>query len=203
MKDYLFTKELVDKAHNGDLSAQTEMYHKLRTVMLPIARYYFGNNIIVSEMIQDANIKILKRLDKIHHKALIAYAKLTVRNGCIDWLRSSGSKVKRFVYLDSEFGGEGDYLTPLDRLIAPQEADDDDEDGILYDPNLVWDKLHKAINNLSPVYQKVFKMYYLDEMPVKEIANELGTHKGSTKSNLFRARANMKEKLGSYDTVMG
>jgi len=195
MREYLFTEELLAKSFEGNQSAQHEIYGKIRKVMLPVAQRYIDDEIIVDEMIQESIIKIFKRLNVIHYKALVAYSKRTINNKCIDWLRTNASKVRKTISLDASLKGlTNENEKPI------QSYNMDVQKG--YDPDVVWEKLYAAIEDLSPAYQKVFKMHYLDGMMVADIANELGTHKGSTKSNLHKARANMRKKLGSYDEVL-
>jgi RNA polymerase sigma-70 factor (ECF subfamily) len=52
-----------------------------------------------------------------------------------------------------------------------------------------------AINTLSPMYQKVFKMFYFQDMTHQEIAEELEITEGTSKSNLFKAKAKIKSYL--------
>ena len=55
--------------------------------------------------------------------------------------------------------------------------------------------IKKAIDTLSPMYKKIFNMYYFDDMTHQEIANELGINDGTSKSNLFKAKARVKTYL--------
>jgi len=52
--------------------------------------------------------------------------------------------------------------------------------------------IKEAMNSLSPGYRKVFELYYFDNMTHREIAEELGISEGTSKSNLFKAKENMK-----------
>jgi RNA polymerase sigma-70 factor (ECF subfamily) len=53
----------------------------------------------------------------------------------------------------------------------------------------------EAIARLSPAYRLVFNMYVIEEYTHAEIANELGISEGTSKSNLFKAKANLKKAL--------
>ena len=48
--------------------------------------------------------------------------------------------------------------------------------------------LHNAIEQLRPEYQEVIKLYYLDDLSVKEIAQILNKNENTIKTQLFRAR---------------
>ena len=48
--------------------------------------------------------------------------------------------------------------------------------------------LHKAIEQLRPEYREVIKLYYLDDLSIKEIAQVLNKNENTIKTQLFRAR---------------
>ncbi|AMM49924.1 RNA polymerase sigma 70 [Rufibacter sp. DG15C] len=51
------------------------------------------------------------------------------------------------------------------------------------------------VQQLSPGYRTVFNMYVIDGYTHEEIAEILGITAGASKSNLFKARANLREML--------
>ena len=55
--------------------------------------------------------------------------------------------------------------------------------------------LHNAIEQLRPEYQEVIKLYYLDDLSVKEIAQILNKNENTIKIRLFRARDTLKSVL--------
>ena len=48
---------------------------------------------------------------------------------------------------------------------------------------------------LSPAYRTVFNLYIMEGMTHKEIANALNISEGTSKSNLAKAKANVKKTL--------
>ena len=48
--------------------------------------------------------------------------------------------------------------------------------------------LHQAIEQLRPEYREVIKLYYLDDLSVKEIAQILNKNENTIKTQLSRAR---------------
>ena len=48
--------------------------------------------------------------------------------------------------------------------------------------------LYDAIERLRPEYREIIKLYYLDDLPVKEIAQILNRNENTIKTQLFRAR---------------
>ncbi|MFK2877641.1 RNA polymerase sigma factor [Rhodanobacter hydrolyticus] len=55
--------------------------------------------------------------------------------------------------------------------------------------------LHEAIEALPPVQRSVLTLYYLDELPIPEIARITGLAGGTIKSHLFRSRLRLREAL--------
>ncbi len=55
--------------------------------------------------------------------------------------------------------------------------------------------IRDAIDTLSPMYKKVLELYYFDDLTHDEIAKKLGISTGTSKSNLFKAKANLKNYL--------
>ena len=55
--------------------------------------------------------------------------------------------------------------------------------------------LHNAIERLRPEYREVIKLYYLDDLSVKEIAQILNKNENTIKTQLSRARDTLKSVL--------
>jgi RNA polymerase sigma factor (sigma-70 family) len=55
--------------------------------------------------------------------------------------------------------------------------------------------LHAAIDDLPPLQRTILTLYYLDEVPLADIARITGIAGGTIKSHLFRSRAKLREKL--------
>jgi RNA polymerase sigma-70 factor (ECF subfamily) len=55
--------------------------------------------------------------------------------------------------------------------------------------------LYKAIEGLRPEYREVIKLYYLDDLSVKEIAQILKKNENTIKTQLFRSRDTLKSAL--------
>lgn len=58
---------------------------------------------------------------------------------------------------------------------------------------LAHDDLMELIQRLSPAYRLVFNLYVMDGFTHEEIAGQLGISVGTSKSNLARARENLRQ----------
>jgi RNA polymerase sigma-70 factor (ECF subfamily) len=52
-----------------------------------------------------------------------------------------------------------------------------------------------AMAELTPMYRMVFNLYVFDNMGHKEISDQLGINIGTSKSNLAKARRNLRKIL--------
>lgn len=59
----------------------------------------------------------------------------------------------------------------------------------------VYMDLHEAIERLRPDYREVIKLYYLNDLTVKQIAQILDKNENTVKTQLFRAREMLRDFL--------
>jgi RNA polymerase sigma-70 factor (ECF subfamily) len=65
------------------------------------------------------------------------------------------------------------------------------------DPDLR-ERLHAAIDALPPGYRTVFVMHDVEGFTHEEIGRALGVETGTSKAQLFRARARLRERLAAF-----
>ena len=74
---------------------------------------------------------------------------------------------------------QGEISSPLEQIIEKEQA-------VI---------LRKKINELEDKYRIPIYLYYMEELPIQDIAKILKLPKGTVKSRLFRARELLKKKL--------
>jgi RNA polymerase sigma-70 factor (ECF subfamily) len=67
---------------------------------------------------------------------------------------------------------------------------------------LLYKELISQLRNLSPAYRVVFNMSVIDGYSHQEIADALGISVGTSKSNLFKAKAQLQKILNKQNTDM-
>jgi RNA polymerase sigma-70 factor (ECF subfamily) len=60
------------------------------------------------------------------------------------------------------------------------------------------ERLNRAIDSLPEGYRAVFVMHDVEGYTHEEIATSLGVHPGTSKAQLFRARARLREALADF-----
>lgn len=169
--------ELAKMCASGDRKAQERLYRLFYGRMLPVCMRYAKDTEVAKDLLQDSFIKIFNKI-KTYDGAgsLEGWIRRIVVNNAIDEFRK---KKRDFVLLESiEDVGE-------------IEEDEDFEEEIGFKASQVIE----ALQELTPGYRAIFNMYVFEEMTHKEIAEKLGIGVGTSKSNLSKAKRNLKKIL--------
>ncbi|MBS1973766.1 MAG: sigma-70 family RNA polymerase sigma factor, partial [Bacteroidetes bacterium] len=134
------------------------------------------------EIANEGFIKLFKNIgqfDEARHAnieiALKGWFKRILINTCIDHYRKNASKTANKI------------LTKETENIASRE-----ENGL---DVLSYKEIILAIRQLSPAYRTVFNLFVIEGMSHDEIAKQLGISVGASKSNLSKARENLRKIL--------
>lgn len=157
--------------------AQNELYKMFYNSLLLVSLKYTDNKHEAEDIVHDCFIKIFNDFYTFYGKTkseLSSWMCTIVRNKTIDFYR----KNKKNSGLDVS-----DYMI-------------EDE---IYDEDCLYESLTpylpKLIETLSPQYKKVVTLYYMENKSHEEISKILNISVGSSKSNLFKSKANIKKTL--------
>ena len=137
-----------------------------------------------ADILQDGFLKVFSKLDKFDYKGSFeGWVRRIMVNTAIDHIRK---KKKDFVLLNED--------QKLEDLLPQIEEEEEEE--VAFKP----EQIMSAMQKLSPAYRTIFNMYVFDNLPHKEIAEQLGISDGTSKSNLAKARKNLAKilKNGEY-----
>lgn len=128
------------------------------------------------EVLNDGFLKVFTRLDQYDSaQPFKAWLRRILINTAVDHYRQ---EARHFYHEDVE---------RADQAPASESAD-------AYS-RLAHDELMGLIQRLSPAYRLVFNLYVIDGFTHDEIAGQLGISVGASKSNLARARENLRQLL--------
>jgi len=150
-------------------------YGKLMGVSLRMS----PNEELAKDFLQESFIKIFNKLhmlDKHEPQIVYSWCKRILTNTIIDHYR----KNKHF-----ELSFDDNFDTPIE----------DVDDNYLESKNIDVNLLIRAIQKLSPQYNIVFNLYIMEGYSHQEISNELQISIGTSKSNLSKAKANLRKEL--------
>jgi len=167
-------KSLIKSCKSRDPRAQKELYDRYASKMLFVAKRYMGNDYEAQEVLLSAFLKVFQQLDKFELKGSFEgwIRKIVVREA-IDKLRK-----RKFIFVD------------IDQIQVRENADDLSVEGKYSKVELM-----HALSQLSEGYRSVFNMYVIEEYKHKEIAEILGISLSTSKTQLLRAKKQLKELL--------
>lgn len=164
---------------DGDRRAQQSLYEHFYGKMMAVCMRYGNGHDEALDMFQEAFIKVFKNLPKYGKQGSFeGWVRRIMVNTCIDHIRKN--KVNnQMVELDEKHGSFYD--------------EEEEDAGILEHVN--FQDLLALVQNLSPAYRSVFNLYIVDGYTHQEIADSLGVSVGTSKSNLAKAKMNLRKML--------
>ncbi len=165
--------KLIQEAIKGKRQAQNELYKLYYAYVYSIAMRYSSNKEETQEITHDAFIKLFSNLSKYdQNQTFKPWVRRLTINVAIDYYRKYQSTPKSLELIEIEESVENDAL---DHLSA--------------------EELLALIAKLSPQYRIVFSLYVVEGFKHEEISSQLGITVGASKSNLSKAKSNLRKML--------
>lgn len=165
--------ELVDRARAGDRQAMARLYREHAPHVYAIVRRLAGEDHLAQDLSQEVWIRAFDRLDQFRGDAGFGtWVHRIARNMAISHLRRS----KRRAEVEAE-AAPGETAAPGGDLALERRA------------------LEEALERLPPGYRTVLVLHDVEGLTHEEIAESLGVAVGTSKSQLHKARARMRELL--------
>lgn len=134
------------------------------------------------DVCQDVFVKVYQKLGSFKFES-----KLSTWIGAIAYNTSLNFVEKKRVLLADDLSPEENAL---ERVAAEAVSPEDMIDNLNISEVLI-----REIDQLPVQYGVILALYYLEEMPYRDIAKITGTPDGTVKSHLFRARKLLKDRL--------
>jgi RNA polymerase sigma-70 factor (ECF subfamily) len=173
---------LIHGCRQNDRSSQKELYEVLKGYALKICYRYQQNSSQVEEIVNEGFTKLFKNIhqfDEHRHTdisiALKGWFKRILVNTCIDYYRKNAAYI------------HGQLISEETERIADHGETGPDK--------LSYKEIIEAIRLLSPAYRTVFNLFVIEGMTHEEIGKLLGISVGASKSNLSKARENLRKIL--------
>lgn len=178
--------DIIKKCLKNDRKSQKLLFDTYAGRLMAVSYRYMGNEDEANEVLQEGFIKIFSKLDTYNPSSesfnIFYWMKKVVVNTALDKLRQR--KIKRKITLSDQ--DDMFKTTNHDEIFDFELPERDKKTAEI---------LMNAIAKLSPMYKMVFNMYVIEDYSHIEIANKLGISEGTSKSNLFKAKANLKKAL--------
>lgn len=169
--------ELARLCESGDRKAQEKLYRLFYGRMLPVCMRYAKDSELAKDLLQDAFIKVFSKIKSYDGVgSLEGWIRRIVVNNAIDEFRK---KKNDFFLMES-----------IENVSDTEDDEDDDKE-----VNLKASQVIEALQELTPAYRAVFNMFVFEEMTHAQIAEKVGISVGTSKSNLSKAKRNLKNIL--------
>lgn len=173
-------KKIIKGCKKGHLKAQEELYRLFAPKLFGVSLKYSRNYQEAEDNLQEAFLIIFDKIHQYKNKGSFeGWLKRITMNTALQTYR------KQSVF-----------------RIVDEEAIKEAEEVTLREEEVSLDFLLKIIQELPDRYRMVFNLYVLDGYSHKEIAEFLNISVGTSKSNLARARQNLKQKLEESQTLI-
>ena len=170
---------LIKGCIDGDRKCQQKLYEHFYGKMMVVCMRYTKDRDEALDVFQDAFIKVFNNLANYgSNGSFDGWVRRIMVNTAIDHIRKN-KKNNEMLSLNEEITGS----------FEDEEAAEDLLDKVSFEDLL------DSVQSLSPAYKSVFNMYVVDGFSHKEISESLGISEGTSKSNLFKAKMNLKKLL--------
>tara|TARA_B100000427_G_scaffold314300_1_gene307330 strand:- start:1889 stop:2455 length:567 start_codon:yes stop_codon:yes gene_type:complete len=176
----------IDGCRQGDSKSQRWIFERYYRVMFGVCMRYVSDKDAVQDVVQEGFLKVFTNIEGYTSKGSFeGWMRRIMVNTSIDAIRRR--KATGLVL--------GDEKSFEDVVDEGEEYDVDDDEY-----NFTVKDVQEAMSQLTPMYRAVFNLYVFDSMTHQEIAIKLGINVGTSKSNLAKARRNLRKILTKKKT---
>jgi RNA polymerase sigma-70 factor (ECF subfamily) len=190
----LTDEQLVRMSQAGLRDAFSELTRRHYRLSLKLAVSILREPEGAEDEAQNAYWKAFEHINQFHSDAKFStWITRIVVNQCLMRLRSA--RRARFLFIDDAPAGEDRVVFELiDRGRSPESALGASEVAVM---------LKREIGRIPPLLRGVFMLRDVDELPMEEVADQLGISLAAAKSRLLRARAELRSRLRKHCGKMG
>jgi RNA polymerase sigma-70 factor (ECF subfamily) len=174
-------QQLVRETRQGSVAGFEELVRRYQVPLLHFLKNRAGNRADAEDLTQDALVRAYENLHRYQPRYRFSTWLFTIAHRI-----SLNQRRKRRPTSDSD----GVESVPAGGADPEAVAIEKEQRGRLWD---------LAAATLSQPQMTALWLYYVEEMPVAEIANVLKRSRGATKTMLFRARKRLKPVLGAME----
>lgn len=173
-------QRLIELACRGDEAAIRVLYERYSPRVYAVVRRFADDDTLAEDWAQEAWVSAIRALPKFRGDSRFStWLHRIAINSALQGLRHRERRVGTEVPLTESLPGNSRTDGPLLRV-----------------------RLERALRLLPPGMRKVLILHDLEGYTHEEIADSLGVTVGTSKSQLFKARARMRELLGGTAATM-
>lgn len=172
--------EIIKGCIKQDRTCQKALYESLYGKMMGVCLRYAKSRDEAKDMLQDGFMKVFNSIRSFSHNGSFeGWVRRIMVNTAIDHLRRNKQE-----YL---------IVSTVRATEAAERIEDENDEDMLASINR--EDILKAVQQLTPAYRTVFNLYVIEGFSHKQIAELLEISEGTSKSNLAKARFNLRKNL--------
>ena len=184
-------QQLLHQARQGDetsAAAYGELVRRYQTAVFNTAYRLLGRRVEAEDAAQEAFLRAYRALERFDlERPFAPWIKRITTNLCLNWLESAQARTQ---LLAAELSSN-DQPVSMDNWA---QAAPSPEQTLVREEQST--KLHQAILALPPRYRVAIELRHFQELSYEEMAAVMERPLSSVKSDLFRARKMLAEKMG-------
>jgi len=187
LNEELFIKKLI----KADPSAYNTLLNEYQQKVFATCISFVPNKEDAEDIAQEVFLEVFRSISKFKRNSKLStwIYKITT-NKCLEFIRKKNTK-KRFAFMKVVLGSE----IPIDKTNYFTEIN---HPGVLLENKETTEIIFKAINTLPDNQKVVFTLAKIEGKAYQEIVEITGKTLSSVEGIMFRAKKNLKRKLGDF-----
>jgi len=174
---------IIEACRRQDRASQKELYQLFYRYTLAIAMRYTASAEEAREIVNDVFFRVFTKISNYNSELPFkAWLNKVTVHTAIDYYRKYHH-----------------HTAPIAELSDAMEVEADSN----VFSGLSADELRALVQQLPPAYRMAINLYAIEGYDHQEIANKLGITEGTSKSNLFKARAKLKQLMLRQEVIRG
>ena len=170
-------KSLISGCIKQDRNSQRKLYQQCYSYAMSICMRYSNGYDDAVEVLNDAFMKVFTHIGQFDQsRSFKSWLRVVLINTALDHYRTNKKH------------------NQTDELEAAWHC----AEGASAESQLAYEDLLALVSQLSPAYRTVFNLYVIDGYKHQEIAKMLDISVGTSKANLTKAKANLRNMLQKY-----
>ncbi len=170
-------KGMLKKALKGNRNAQRMLYEKYAPKMLSVCRQYIKDHHFAEDVMISGFVKVFNGLHTFRNEGSFeGWVRRIMIREAISYLRKN-----QFVVFDSD----------QTEMVA--------EETVFIESSLQASEVQSLVDSLPEGYKMVFVLYVVEGYKHKEIASMLDISESTSKSQLFKARKYLQQRISSLE----
>ena len=172
-------KALISGCIEGNPKAQKMLFDAFSPKFFALCLRYMKSRGEAEDALQEGMLKIFSKLSEYKGKGSFGgWMRRIIVNTCLDQIRKN-QKLKFDAPIENE-----EYRLSMNAFIIEKMSANE---------------LMEEVKNMPPGYRVVFNMFAIEGYSHQEIAESLGITESTSKSQYFRARAYLKDRISKQD----